>query len=196
MPKGCSFYYCLRLFVFFLCFVCQMQYVSASPRELSSGDFMEDDNPESVEKKADFLINASQFIRWPAISVHHLFSKHFDLCVLDLSSSADVLTQLEGREVGHQQLRINRLESLDQADHCRLVYIRGHKRPYMDSVMEQLAERGILSVGDSKLFAQAGGMMGLVYDNDKVTCYVNKRISERVGFKFSARFLEAVVLVD
>lgn len=197
MPRESSFHHYLRQVVLILCLMCcQSQNIWASSGELYSEDVIDIESSVSTTKKTNFLINASQFIHWPETNIHHLLSKHFELCILDMSDSGEELAYLDGKVIGQQELLIKRITDMENMEACRLVYIRGNRRPFMDAVLKKLADRGILSVGDSKLFVQAGGMMGLVYENKKVTCYVNRRISERVGFRFSARLLEAVVLVD
>ena len=54
---------------------------------------------------------------------------------------------------------------------------------------------GALTVGDTKGFADCGGVINFVLENDRVQFEVNRKAAEQAGLKISSKLLSVAKLV-
>jgi hypothetical protein len=59
----------------------------------------------------------------------------------------------------------------------------------MKQILEGLGGASVLTVGDCKGFAEQGGMINFVLENDRVQFEVNRKAAEQAGLKISSKLL-------
>jgi hypothetical protein len=62
-------------------------------------------------------------------------------------------------------------------------------------ILEGLRGSYALTVGDTKGFAEQGGMINFVLDNDRVQFEVSRKAVEQAGLKISSKLLSVAKLV-
>ena len=89
-----------------------------------------------------------------------------------------------GREV-----RLRQVDNLEQAQDCHLVFVSGSEERRMGLILRGLAGRGVLTVSDIEGFAEGGGGIGLVTEDDRVRFDINQASLVREGLRASSQLL-------
>lgn len=140
--------------------------------------------------KAAFLFNFAKFIEWPQGE-----SEEFVIAVLGQDPFGPVLeATLAGKEVGGLPIAVRRIESLEGPDVGQILFV---SRSEDEIVAEHLARlgTGVLTVGESKPFARAGGMVNFVLRDGKVRFEIDATSAEESGIKISSKLLSVAVAV-
>jgi len=147
------------------------------------------------EVKAALLLNFAKFVQWPSAAFDGP-NTPFHLCVWSSEAADQALRQLtEGKSLEGRPLQVDRLESLDAARGCHMLFV-GHAD--VTAVMRLLHEgfgHGILTVGETEGFAQAGGVINLVLWQDRVSFEINLAAAGRAGLTISSKLLNLAVIV-
>lgn len=144
--------------------------------------------PTEYQVKAAFLFHFGQFVDWPAEAFHDA-SAPLTYCTLgeDLFRGA-LETSLNGKSIGSHPLRIRHLTQTREAAGCQVLFLAVEEKS-VGETLERLKGLPVLTVGDSKQFAQEGGMIGFCLEDNKVRFEINLGAAEQAGLKIRARLL-------
>lgn len=153
-----------------------------------------DENNMEYKVKAAYLYNFTKFITWPEKA-----SPTFNICIIGNDPFGDLLSPLESKTVLDKPIRLYRFESAKQAKDCDIVYFDNTDQ------RADLAIPGVLLIGSLKkaltvssqpFFAESGGMIGFVLDDEKIKLHINLRALKQSGLNVSAKLLEVATLVE
>jgi len=137
--------------------------------------------------KAAFLYNFTKFIEWPAAPPA---GNPFRICVVGdpaLARSLDSI--IEGEVVqGHPLTRVD-LPSASDARECQVLYVGRAEADRGLRLAASLRQAPVLVVGDAPRFAQQGGAIGFVLEDNRVRFDVNSTAMQRAGLKVSSKLL-------
>lgn len=148
------------------------------------------------EVKGAFLYNFAKFVEWPtdAFPGPEAFVR---ICVLGQDPFGDDLAQLvEGKTVNGRRLQIVHVRDVQQAKACQILFVASSERQQIGAILQSLTRASVLTVGDTPGFAQAGGVINFVLDQDRVRFEINLKAAERARLKISARLLTVAKLVS
>jgi YfiR/HmsC-like len=137
--------------------------------------------------KAGYLFNFAKFIEWPSTALPASDSP-FIIGVLDSGEAFPVLQPLlEGKKVdGHPiQLRAASIERISQGIHILLVTRTSGHLP--EGIRASLGKAPTLVVGETDQFAERGGMVGFVREDDVIRLNLNLERAAAAGLKVSAK---------
>lgn len=118
--------------------------------------------PEYVVEAA-YLFKFTPFIEWPSTAFSGPTSP-FYLCVLGADPFGASLDQaVAGHQVGDHPVRVRRLQSLDGADGCHILYI-GANRAQAAAALSKLRGAPVLTVTDRSLGVSGGVVEFLIKD--------------------------------
>lgn len=153
-------------------------------------------SPSEYEIKAAFLYNFTKFVEWPpavlpdastAVVIGVLgddpFSHALDETVADRSAN------------GHP-LVIRRLSDASDAKGCQIVFVSASEGGHIAGVVSSLAHHSVLTVSDVDSFAERGGMIQFVMQDNKVRLLINLDAAERTGLKISSQLLKLAQIVS
>jgi len=86
-------------------------------------------------------------------------------------------------------VRFRPVDSLEQALECHLVFVSGSEERRLGLILRGLAGRGVLSVSDIEGFAEVGGGIGMVTEDDRVRFDINQATLARDGLRASSQLL-------
>lgn len=151
---------------------------------------------ESLEYKikAAYLYNFTKFISWPETPV-----ATFNICVVGVDPFKDLLNGLETKNVQGKPIRILRYSSLSQVKDCQIVYFDN-----TDSLPNIVLPNALLvgnlnnslTVSSQPFFAESGGMIGFVLEEEKVKLHINLKALKQSGLGISAKLIEVSTLVE
>jgi YfiR/HmsC-like len=145
--------------------------------------------------KAAFLYNFAKFVDWPPSSFSSV-SAPLQICVLGTNPFGQGLRDITSEKtVNGHKLEVNHVVDLQQARGCHILFIASSVETPVRQIVEGLRGASVLTVGDTKDFAEQGGMINFVLENDRVQFEVNRKAADEAGLKISSKLLSVAKLV-
>jgi hypothetical protein len=145
--------------------------------------------------KAAYLLNFTRYVEWPR-EVFEAPTDPVTVCVLGQDPFGSVLdATLAGKTTHGRPLAARRIGSTTDATGCHLVFVSRETWRTHRGLPRMLRTPGQLTVGESDEFAQAGGVIGFVIQNDAVRFVVNTEARDRAGLRISSRMLSLAAAV-
>jgi hypothetical protein len=146
--------------------------------------------PREYVIKAAFIYNFVKFVDWPGGGSSTLI-----IGVLGNNPFGAALNQLNGKSVKGKTLAVRQCNSVSDAESCQVVFISSSDADRQRQILDSLKSSSILTVGESKGFAQRGGMINFVTEDDRVRFEVNPAAAERARLNISSEMLKLARIV-
>ncbi|MGA9883746.1 MAG: YfiR family protein [Candidatus Acidiferrales bacterium] len=159
--------------------------VGASPSVLESAQ------PTRFEVEAAYLYQFGNFVEWPSKNPKVPGSKYFSICVLGRDPFGRVLDDtLSGSKLNGLPMVARRIDSVEDARDCQILFFSSSRRSQLDSNMSALHDAPILTVSDIADFASRGGMIQFVLIDGRVRFEINLPRTQKAGLKLSSQLLK------
>jgi hypothetical protein len=147
------------------------------------------------EVKAAYLYNFAKFIEWPAKDFANANSP-LRLCVVADASFHRTLDRIvKDKLVGVRPVSTVMLQTPEQALGCHLLFISASHTRQGTGLLAEMNAAGVVTVGERKGFAEQGGIINFVVENDHVRFEVNDKAALQVGLHISSRLLSVAKVV-
>jgi hypothetical protein len=152
--------------------------------------------PTEYEVKAAYLYNFLKFVEWPKQG-NVPATGPFCIAILGADPFDGVLDDtVAAKEVLGRRVTVRRVEQPKDAAGCHVVFV-GHQRNLSTArVLRALEGTGALTVSDEPGFAQRGGVVDFVLDEDSVGFEINTSAAAREGLTLSPRLLQLARIVS
>ena len=145
------------------------------------------------ELKAAFLYNFAKFVEWPEESLAG--DTALAVCVLGDDPFGGTLERtLAGKTVRDHALVLRRFAKPADVRGCHVLFVNVDPRE-LTTTLRALEGRGALTVGDADGFAERGGMIGFVTDEQRLRFEVNLDAIERAKLRVSSQMLKLATRV-
>jgi hypothetical protein len=145
--------------------------------------------------KAAFLFNFARYVEWPA-SAFPGETAPVRLCLLTGSAFQQVVTDaVSGRSVGRRPVAVEKVEGLEAAAGCHLLFLDDAGAWPASRVAERLAELAVFTISDDAGFAAEGGIANFILVDSKIRFEINPSAARRAGLKISSSLLRLAKLV-
>lgn len=162
---------------------------------LLSGAHGQSPTAGEYQVKAAFLYNFAKFVEWPPSSFSGA-SAPYKICVLGQDPFGQDLHDITAdKSLNGRRFEVNHITDLQQARGCLILFICSSELSQMKQILGSLRGSGILTVGDTKGFAEMGGVINFVLENDRVQFEVNRKAAELAGLKISSKLLNVAKVV-
>jgi YfiR/HmsC-like len=145
--------------------------------------------------KAAFLYNFAKFVEWPPSS----FSDNaapLRICVLGHDPFGQELRNIATEKtVNGRKLQVDDVVDLQLAKSCHILFIASSEKAQLKRIFESLEGSDVLTVGDTEGFAQRGGAINFLLDDNRVQFEVNHKAAEQAGLKVSSKLLNVAKFV-
>ncbi|NJA07089.1 YfiR family protein [Methylococcaceae bacterium WWC4] len=144
--------------------------------------------------KAAYLYNFTKFITWPNNP-----GPSFNICLIGDNPFGNLLDTLETKTVADKPIRLRHLDSLKQAQDCQILYAEKTEQRIDVNLTGVLLVGNLgktLTVSSQPFFAESGGMIGFVLDDEKVRLHINLKALKQSGLSISAKLIEVATLVE
>lgn len=156
----------------------------------------QENKPAEYKVKAVYLFNFGKFVQWPAGAVSEGQEKAFPICVLGQDPFGPALDDIvKGESIDGQPLVAKRINRVEDADDCRLLFIGPSEKERVIKLLEALQSKPVLTVSDLPEFCNRGGMIQFVLQGDKVRFEVNLTPAEKAGLTLSSQLLKVATAV-
>lgn len=145
--------------------------------------------------KAAFLYNFAKFVEWPSSSFSDA-SAPFQICVFGRDPFGEELRNITSEKtVNGRKLEVHPGVDLLRARGCHILFIASSVETPASQIFAALRGASVLTVGDTKGFAEQGGMINFVLENERVQFEVNRKAAEEAGLKISSKLLSVAKFV-
>jgi hypothetical protein len=146
--------------------------------------------PREYVIKAAFIYNFLKFVDWPGGGGSTL-----TIGVLGNNPFGAALNQLNGKSVKGKTVAVRKCGSVSDAESCQVVFISSSDADRQKQILDSLKSASILTVGESKGFAQRGGVINFLTEDDRVRFEVNPAAAERARLSISSEMLKLARIV-
>jgi hypothetical protein len=161
------------------------------PTPVSGGE-----EPSEYQIKAAFLLNFIRFVEWPA----EAFKTAADPLVVGILGKDPFDGALEqivsNKTVNGRAVTIRRISDAAAARSCHVVFLAASETRRMSDVTSTVVSRGLLIVGESDGFAERGGMINFIVQDNHVRFQINPAAAARAGLKVSSKLLQLADVVS
>jgi len=145
--------------------------------------------------KAAIVYKIAKFVSWPEdSSVTNTDSLR--ICLPASDPIGPAMDALAGKTVQGKAIEIRRFEdSTTLTDDCEILFISKSAALRRPSLLRNVANAPVLTIGDSDDFADIGGIVMLEIANSRVQFAINMNASDRAGLGISAQLLQLATLL-
>lgn len=145
--------------------------------------------------KLAFLYNFAQFIQWPP-EVFHDPGAPLNICVAGPNPfQGEIEGSLHGRAVWGHPITIRKLKPGDDPRACQMIFVRASEKKTAGRILAALKGASTLTVGESKGFADMGGVVNITLDENKLRFEINLDAAVQTRLKISSKLLALAKIV-
>ncbi len=151
-------------------------------------------HPTESQVKAAYLYNFGKFVTWPGANAGS--GESFDICVLGKDPFGAILdSTVAGGNIGEKHVTARKISSLQESEHCRIVFISSSEQARLKAILAAAKAGGTLTVSDIPHFADKGGMIEFVPQENRIRFEVNLPATEEAGLTLSSELLKVATRV-
>lgn len=152
-------------------------------------------SPSEYQIKSVFLFNFAQFVEWPSSS----FTEPREPLVIGILGEDPFGSYLDetvqGETTHDRPLVVRRFRLVEDIKNCHILFISQSEEARVEKILASLKGRRILTVGDCDAFAQRGGMIRLVTENNKIRLQINLDSVKAEDITISSKLLRPAEIV-
>ena len=153
------------------------------------------DVSKEYQIKAVFLFNFTQFVNWPPSDFINT-NQSFCIGVLGDDPFGSFLDEtVQGEKVNGHPLIIQHYHNVADIKNCQLLFISRSESKQLDQTLATLKGKSVLTVSDMDDFAQNGGIIGFVTEEDKIHFRINLDAAKNANLTISSQLLQLAEIV-
>lgn len=145
--------------------------------------------------KAAFVFNFIKFVEWPE-TVFETQNSPIRLCIWGKNALGGALETLRNKTAKNRAIQVLYTERTKQAAGCHVLFVAENKRGSLKSIISRTKGKPVLTVGDSRGFAEDGGIIGLFRSDDKMRFAINVEAARQSGLRISSQLLRLGKIVS
>jgi hypothetical protein len=146
------------------------------------------------EVKAAFLYNLARFVEWPKEALGARAAQ-FQLCVYGQDPFDGALTPIEGKEIDGKEVVVRRLGPTESVAGCHMVFVSASQQHELGLLIHKLAEKPVLTVGDTPGYAKDGVIVNFYLEQRKVRFEINVQAAKSAGLRMSSKLLALAKII-
>ena len=139
--------------------------------------------------KAAYLFNFIKYVDWPN------YGDTITIGILGQNPFGPAAATLNGKVVKGRRLVVRELASAPDGQKCQVVFVSASERSRLPEILANLRSARVLTVGETQGFANDGGIINFVEENNKVRFEINPDSAHRTGLTISSELLKLAKLV-
>jgi hypothetical protein len=149
--------------------------------------------------KAGFIFNFAKFVEWPSAAFAQPDSP-IVIGILGTDPFGTIIDQIvQDKKVGTRGFVVKRLKwGADPKDlkECKILFVGSSERAHMDDLVQMVRGLPILTVGEAPGFAEHGGVIRFVLEDNRVRFEVNVAAAQQADLTISSRLLTLARIVQ
>ncbi|MCC6694415.1 MAG: YfiR family protein [Candidatus Hydrogenedentes bacterium] len=148
------------------------------------------------EVKAAFLYKFAGFVEWPAESFPEADTA-FRIGILGEDPFKETLDEMAKKKtVLRRRIEIHRSGNAEDLKQCHIVFVSAANADKIGALSDFFDKTHTLTVGESKGFAENGGTINFVKEEDKIRFEINPESARKAGLKISSQLLDLARIVQ
>jgi YfiR/HmsC-like len=149
--------------------------------------------PTESQVKAAYLFNFGRFVRWPATVGQN---NTLQICILGKNPFGSVLdATVKGETIEGKSVTARAIPTLQEAAGCHILFITVSEESRLNAILSAAKQQRLLTVSDIPRFAERGGMIQFVTQEDRIRFAVNVGPIEEAGLTVSSQLLKVATKV-
>jgi len=146
--------------------------------------------------KAVFLERFTRFIEWPEESAMADSSQPFVLGVIGESPFGSILEEIYStQKIRDKKVEIRYISKLNEITGCHLLFLSESEKKELPKILSFTRDKPILTIGDTKGFADKGVLINFFFSKDKIRFEINESVVRDSGLKMSYLLLQLAKIV-
>jgi hypothetical protein len=145
--------------------------------------------------KAGFIYNFAQLMEWPAPTFAQPNSP-LVIGILGTDSFQGMLDEvLRGKQVNGREFVVKHLKWGDDLKGCNILFVSSSEKIHLDELFRLIRGLPILTIGDTPGFAERGGIINFVLEDNKVRFDIDVHAAKLADINISSRLLALARIV-
>lgn len=148
-----------------------------------------DSSAAEYTAKAGLICSFAKFVDWPTNAFHDDQSP----LVIGVFGNNPFGNKLEtaarGKRIRGRTIEVRIVRTAAEAGSTHLLFISSSQERSARECLRTLSQRPVLTVGESSAFPEAGGIITIVRDSERLRFDISLRSSESTGLRISAQML-------
>ena len=159
------------------------------------------DSPDSSEYliKAGFIYNFAKFVEWPTTAFAQPDSPII-IGILGTDPFGQLIDRIvENKKIGARGFVVKRLKwgtDLKDLKECKILFVGASERAHIDELMQIVKTLPILTVGETPGFAERGGVIRFVLEDNRVRFEINVEAAHQADLTISSRLLTLARIIQ
>ncbi|MGH9718250.1 MAG: YfiR family protein [Candidatus Acidiferrales bacterium] len=154
-----------------------------------------DSAPSEYLIKAGFIYNFAKLMEWPA-PVFTAPNSPIVIGVLGTDPFQGMLDNvLRGKQVNGRGFLVKHLKWGDDLKGCDILFVSSSEKAHFDDLFRLIRGLPILTIGDTPGFAERGGIINFVLEDDKVRFEIDVEAAKQANINISSRLLGLAKIV-
>ena len=147
--------------------------------------------------KAVFLERFTRFITWPTDAEIDDNSKPFVIAVIGKNPFGSKLNNIYSkRKIRDKKVKIIYISRINQITGFHILFIPKSEQKRLQSIISRSKENHVLTIGDSKGFAEKGVLFNFYTENDQIKFEINEKAVRGSGLSINYLLLNVARIVD
>jgi YfiR/HmsC-like len=149
--------------------------------------------------KAGFIYNFAKFVEWPSTAFAQPDSP-IVIGILGTDPFGNLIDQIvENKKIGARGFVVKRLKrgtDLKVLKECKILFVGDSEKAHIDELLQIVKTLPILTVGETPGFAQRGGVIRFVLEDNRVRFEVNVDAAHQADLTISSRLLTLARIIQ
>lgn len=154
----------------------------------------QESRPTESQVEAAYLFNFGKFVTFP--SNRGTNSDSFSICIIGKDPFGESLdSTVSGESINGKKVRVQRLVNMQHAESCSILFISSSEESHLPAIVAPAKTLSLLTVSDMDEFAERGGIIQLVRQQDRIRFEVNLATAQESRLTLSSELLKVAVRV-
>ena len=149
--------------------------------------------------KAGFIFNFAKFVEWPTSAFAQPDSP-IVIGILGTDPFGTIIDQIvQNKKIGARGFVVKRLKwgnDVRELRDCKILFVSASEKAHIDEVVQIVKGQPILTVGETPGFAERGGIIRFVLEDNRVRFEVNVEAAHQAELTISSRLLTLARIVQ
>ncbi len=149
--------------------------------------------------KAGFIYNFAKFVEWPAAAFPQPDSP-IVIGILGTDPFGNLIDRvIENKKIGARGLVVKRLKwgtALKDLTECKILFVGASEKAHLDDLVQIVKNLPILTVGETPGFAERGGVIRFVLEDNRVRFEINVEAAHQADLTISSRLLTLARIIQ
>jgi hypothetical protein len=142
------------------------------------------------EVKASFVYTVAKFVDWPPEAFEGPDTPLVFAILGDDPIEEPLLRTVQGKSVGGHPVHVIKLKDEADPEHCHVLFVGRSEADHVDEVLAKRRDSSVLTVGEFDRFAQRGGVLRIILEQNMVRFEVNVDAASRAHLQISSKILK------